>query len=71
LDFGVLSEGVSGGKDIQKGNNNVHSRLGATADEFGGEGFGHDGTAGRALGEDPRGHVPAVLRSSEVLLPER
>jgi hypothetical protein len=37
LDFGVLSEGVSGGKDIQKGNstyNDVHSRLGATADEF-------------------------------------
>ena len=61
-------------KDIQKGNstyNYVHSRLGATADEFGGEGFGHDGTAGRALGEDPRGHVPTVLRSSEFLLPER
>jgi len=41
------------GKNIQKGNstyNYVHSRLGATADEFGGEGFGHDGTTGRALG---------------------
>jgi len=58
-------------KDIQKGSKYVHSRLGATADEFGGEGFGHDGTAGRALGEDPRGHVPTVLRSSEFLLPER
>ena len=33
-------------------------------------GHRHDGTAGRALGEDPRGHVPAVLRSSEGLSPE-